>query len=77
MAIDSRDKRAVIVYAMFNPDGTIAAADRPHILWTYRGFDFAVVFGEATVTNARSRSYQTNARSRSYSTNAIGYNPGG
>ncbi len=37
MAIDSEGRRRSTLHVLPVPDGTIAAADRAHVLWIYSG----------------------------------------
>lgn len=59
MAVDTRDKRFSLLgfgqargapYVFPNPDGTIAAEDRPQWVYLYHGSGISIVSGQPTMT---------------------------
>ena len=70
MAIDTKAKRFQMLSfsdgaLLPNPDGTIAAEDRAHLLWLYGGIAFAAVIQLAGITFAfknRTTTFALNSR---------------
>ena len=68
MAIDSEDKRRSALLEGILPvaDGSVGTADRPHVVWIYRGIAFGLVVTGLVDLRLRDRSFTLTLPDRDY-----------